>query len=199
MSRIIRLATPFDGPALADIYRPHVEGSAVSFEIVAPDGAEMAARVLSTLAGTPWLVCVDSETGVLGYAYAARHRERPAYQWSADVSAYVRSDVHRGGVARALYTSLFAILALQGYRNAYAGITLPNPASEGMHAALGFTPVGVFRSTGFKLDRWHDVGWFERQILPWSFDPAPPVPLPRILGTAAFEEALAGGIANSEG
>ncbi len=193
MSRTIRLATPFDGAALAEIYRPHVEDSAVSFEIEAPDAVEMAARVNSLIESTPWLVCVDDGMGVLGYAYASRHRDRHAYRWSVEVTAYVRGDAHRGGIGRALYASLFQILALQGYRNAYAGITLPNPPSEGLHAALGFTFIGVYDSAGYKLGRWHDVGWYERRISPCTPEPEPPLPLAAIVGTPPFGAALAAG------
>jgi phosphinothricin acetyltransferase len=59
-----------------------------------------------------------------------------------------------------LYTSLLAVLPLQGYVNAYAGVTLPNPASVGLHEAMGFEPVGVYRQMGFKCGSWHDVAWF---------------------------------------
>lgn len=189
----IRLATPDDGAAIADIYRTSVVGSAVSFELDPPDAAEMAARVRNLLPYTPWLVC-DPGTGILGYAYAGRYRERPAYQWSVEVTVYVRDDARRKGVARGLYTSLFAVLAVQGFRNAYAGITLPNPASVGLHESLGFTRVGVYRGVGFKAGAWHDVVWLERPLAPRTAEPRPPVPLPELLGEAALHEALGVGL-----
>lgn len=190
----IRLAAAADGAALAAIYAPAVDGRATSFELTAPDADEMARRVERLLARTPWLV-LERDARVVGYAYASPHRDRPAYQWSVEVSAYVHADAHRGGVARALYTSLFAVLALQGFRNAYAGITLPNGASEGMHRAFGFTPVGVFRGVGYKLGAWHDVVWLERAVAPHDASPAPPVPLPALLGTPALAAALDAGLA----
>ena len=188
----IRLATPADGPALARIYRPSVTDSTTSFELVAPDAEEMASRVAKVLERTPWLVC-ETRGGVVGYAYAGRHRDRAAYQWSVEVSAYVSGDVRRAGVGRALYTSLFATLALQGFRNAYAGVTLPNPASIALHTAVGFTPIGVFREIGYKHGAWHDVGWFERQIAPRVPSPAIPVPLPEFADVAALHRAFASG------
>ena len=157
------MATAQDGADFAEIYRPAVVGSPISFEIEPPDGAEMARRVAAVIARFPWLAF--EENGVaMGYAYAGTHRARPAYQWSAEVSAYVHEDARRRGVARALYTSLFELLRLLGYCNAYAGITLPNPASVGFHEALGFRPVGVFHDVGYKLGGWHDVGWWERRV-----------------------------------
>ena len=188
----IRLATPDDAARVAAINAPAVTNSFISFELAAPDAAEMARRVERTLARTPWLVC-DRAGVVLGYAYAGAHRERAAYQWSVDVSAYVRADARRGGVARALYASLFALLARQGFRNAYAGIALPNDASVALHHAVGFTPVGVYRGVGYKLGAWHDVAWLERALAPRVSDPAEPVPLDEI-DAAGLRRALAAGL-----
>jgi phosphinothricin acetyltransferase len=193
MPRLIRLADARDGPALAAIYRPAVTDSVISFELEPPDGDEMARRIERVSARTPWLVC-EVAGEVLGYAYAGPHRERPAYQWSVEVSAYVRGDARRAGVARALYTSLFAALVLQGFRNAYAGVTLPNAASVGLHTAVGFSPAGVYRGVGYKFGAWHDVAWFERALAPRVADPPVPVPLPALAGSAAFQNALAQGI-----
>lgn len=193
MHALIRLASARDGEALAKIYRPAVVDSVISFELEPPDAAEMARRVERVMARTPWLVCA-MRGEVLGYAYAGQHRDRAAYQWSVDVSAYVHAHARRMGIARALYTSLFAVLALQGFRNAYAGITLPNAASVGLHEAVGFTSVGIYRKVGFKLGTWHDTGWFERQLAPHVQDPPAPIPLPSLLGARRLEEAIAAGL-----
>jgi len=188
---MIRLATPDDAAPIAAIYAPAVTDGVISFELEPPDAEEMARRIVKTLARTPWLVC-DHAGGVLGYAYASAHRERAAYRWSVDVSAYVRADVRRAGVARALYASLFAVLARQGFRNAYAGVALPNDASVGLHRAVGFTPVGVYRGVGYKLGAWHDVAWFERPLAPRVAEPPEPVPL-SALDAEVLRDALAAG------
>lgn len=171
---MIRLAQPIDGAAVAEIYRPAVVDRATSFEVEAPDAVEMSRRIGACLERLPWFVAVEEER-VVAYAYATPHRTRAAYQWSVEVSAYVDERAHRRGVGRALYEALFRVLVLQGYRNAYAGITMPNAASEGFHRALGFTTVGVFRGVGFKRRRWHDVGWLERALV--AGDDSPPLPL----------------------
>lgn len=160
MNVVIRLAEPDDGGALSDIYRPAVTDCATSFELDPPDGAEMARRVSRVLERTPWLVW-ERDGRVLGYAYATSLRERPAYQWSVEVSAYIHADAKRSGVGRTLYLSLFAALVVQGFRNAYAGITLPTPESVGFHKAMGFAPIGVYRGIGYKHGAWHDVIWLE--------------------------------------
>jgi L-amino acid N-acyltransferase YncA len=192
MSPIIRIGTPEDAPTVADIYAPAVTDHVTSFEITAPDSSEMAARMAKVLPSCPWLVC-ESAGEVVGYAYASPHHERAAYRWSVDVSAYVSARIHRRGVGTALYVALFEILALQRYRNAYAGITLPNPASEGMHGRHGFALVGVYHHVGYKFGAWHDVAWFERAILPTIKDPAEPVPFSEIRDTAQVATALAKG------
>lgn len=190
---IIRLATAADGPAFAHIYRPAVVGSPTSFEIEPPDGDEMAHRITNIGARFPWLALEDAGAA-LGYAYASTHRARPAYQWSAEVSAYVHPDARRRGGARALYTSLFAALEVLRYRNVYAGITLPNAASVGLHEAHGFRSVGVFHDVGYKLGRWHDVGWWERGLGRRVEDPEPPVPIGEMVNTEAFAAALSAGL-----
>jgi len=134
----------------------------------------MSRRIVTVLPQYPWLICESSET-VLGYVYATTHRERAAYRWSVDVAAYVRTDGQRRGIARALYTALFEILGLQGYRNAYAGITLPNPASVQMHKAMGFEQVGIYHQVGYKFGKWHDVAWFERPLAEHVLEPSEPI------------------------
>jgi phosphinothricin acetyltransferase len=142
--RHIRMVRAADAGEIAEIYRPSVLDAATSFEIDPPDGAEMTRRIEAVLAVAPWLVCAGPGGDVVGYAYAAQHRVRPAYQWSVDATVYIRADHHRRGVGRALYGVLFDLLRLQGFCVAHAGITLPNAGSVGLHEALGFRLVGVY-------------------------------------------------------
>lgn len=179
MSAQIRLARVADAADIAAIYRPYVESTVISFEMIAPDPQQMADRIAQTLPHYPWLVC-EWDGRIAGYAYAARHRERKAYRWSVDTAAYIHPDYHRRGIGRGLYTSLFAIVSAQGFVNAYAGITLPNPASVGLHESVGFLPVGVYRSVGYKLGAWHDVGWWALGLRSNEVPPAEPIDLPTL-------------------
>jgi phosphinothricin acetyltransferase len=160
---LIRPATAADAPALLAIYRPFVETSTVSFETAVPAVEAFAARVDKALAGWQWLVA-EHAGACVGYAYGSTHRERAAYRWSVEVSAYVHPDHHRKGIGRALYTQLLDALARQGYCNAYAGITMPNAGSVALHRSVGFEPIGVFKSVGRKFGRWHDVAWLQRPL-----------------------------------
>ena len=154
----IRLARADDAPRIAEIYAPHVTDRPTSFEMEPPDAAAMAGRIAAVLHQWPWLVW-DEGQGAIAYAYASAHAERIAYQWSVNVSVYIDSAHQRRGLGRALYARLFEILRAQGAYSAFAGITLPNAASVGLHAALGFEHIGVFRNAGHKLGAWHDVAW----------------------------------------
>lgn len=160
----LRDATAADASACAEIYRPHVEGTTTSFETAAPDADEMRSRISRAQARHAWLVAA-SEEGILGYAYAGVHRERHAYRYTAEVSAYVASRATGQGVGRALYEQLFEVLIEKGYCNVLAGITLPNDASVAFHERLGFRRLGVFHGIGHKFGEWRDTAWYERRLV----------------------------------
>ncbi len=195
MAITLRMADPADGAQVAAVYRPHVRDAATSFELEAPDAGEMARRIGALIGFAPWLVAVegDSASGgpVLGYAYASRHRDRAAYQWSVDVAVYVGAGHQRRGLGRALYQALFSLLRLQGFFAAHAGITLPNPGSVGLHEALGFRSIGVYPAVGWKLGAWHDVGWWQLTLQSRPSAPAAPLTTAEARALPAWPAALA--------
>jgi phosphinothricin acetyltransferase len=185
MSAFIRIAAPVDSAHIAAIYGPYCDSSPISFDIVAPTTAQMADRIERILPEYPWLVSeVDGQ--IAGYVYASRHRERPAYRWDVEVAVYIAPPFQRRGIGRALYTALFEVLREQNLVKAYAGITLPNPGSVGLHEGLGFTQVGVYRGAGYKLGRWLDVGWWELALRPEIPNP----PEPRLFGALRESPAV---------
>jgi L-amino acid N-acyltransferase YncA len=187
MRAVIRLAREEDAEAIERIYAPIVRDTVISFELEPPDVAEIRRRIAKTLPEFPWLV--DERDGELaGYAYASRHRERLAYQWSVDVSCYVDERFRGRGIGKELYRALLRVLRRQGFQSALAGIALPNAASVALHEAVGFQPIGVYRNVGFKLGRWRDTGWWQCSLGEPVPEPRPPTALaslgPRILDDA---------------
>ena len=160
---LIRPATERDAEALLAIYAPFVEHTAVSFETTVPDRDEFAGRIRRCGAGWAWLVA-ERDGRCLGYAYGSQHRQRDAYRWSAETSAYIDPSMQRKGIGKALYHALFDALRAKGYCNAFAGMTLPNEASAALHRCVGFEPIGVFRRVGWKFGRWHDVAWLQCRL-----------------------------------
>jgi phosphinothricin acetyltransferase len=190
MAARIRLAGVHDARAIAEIYRPFVERTAISFETEPPTPQEMERRISETMTSHPWLVCELGER-VAGYAYATRHRVRTAYQWSVDTSVYVDEKHWRVGIARGLYASLFPMLAVQGFCNAFAGIALPNPGSVGLHESVGFTSIGVYERVGYKLGAWRDVGWWQRPLTALETPPAQPLNLKAAQGRPDWNSLVA--------
>jgi L-amino acid N-acyltransferase YncA len=176
-----------DAAACAAIYAPYVRDTVISLEERAPTPAEFAERIDRVTPTHPWLIAEDGDK-LLGYAYGARHRERASYRWAADVTVYLAPQHHRRGIGRALYETLLALLAEQGYRIACAGVTLPNDASVGLHEALGFEPVGVYRNIGWKFGAWRDVGWWQLALgspLDANDQPREPGPPVRLMSRTA--------------
>jgi len=150
-------------PAIQAIYAPIVRDTVISFEEVPPTVEEMAGRI-EAVSKTHVFLAAEDAGGLLGYAYSSQHRTRAAYQTSVDVTVYVAERAHRKGVGRALYERLLPETAARGFHAAFAGIALPNPGSIGLHEAVGFTCVGVYKEVGRKFGRFHDVGWWQKLL-----------------------------------
>ena len=170
---MIRDAVAADAARCAEIYAPYVLETAISFETDPPPAHEMAERIAAAQRSHAWLV-LEEDGEVVGYAYGGPFMSRAAYQWATAVSVYLAAGRRRSGGGRALYAALFDRLASRGHRTALAGIALPNDASEGLHRAMGFEPVGTYRRVGWKHGRWHDVAWYQRDL---TEDDGPPAEL----------------------
>ncbi len=184
----IREATPADAGELLSIYKPYVEGTAITFELAVPSLREFEGRVRGTLeAGYPYLVAVgDAErqkgagtAPLLGYAYAGVFKGREAYRHSVELSIYVAQDARRQGVGHALYQALEQDLVRRGFKNAYACIAMPRSVggvpvedpyltmdSVRFHKREGFSMVGTFHDCAYKFGRYYDMCWMEKMIAP---------------------------------
>ncbi len=192
MAAHIRIAQPTDAAGILAIYAPYCESTCVSFEIIAPSIEQIQERIRRITADYPWLVA-ELDGQISGYVYASRHHERAAYRWAVDVAVYVAESQQRRGIGRILYETLFSILHDQGFFKTFAGITLPNPASVGLHESLGFRPASIFRGVGYKFGHWLDVGWWQRDLQPERENPADPQPFRSLHDRPATAAALTEG------
>jgi L-amino acid N-acyltransferase YncA len=170
---MIRIATDSDAESILNIYAPYIENTSYTFETEVPSVDSFRERIASYLQSWPWLVC-EIDGVIAGYAYGSKHRERIAYQWSVECSAYVHDDFQRVGVGQALYTALIRLLKLQGFRNLYAVINLPNEKSVAFHERMGFESFAVYKNVGYKLGKWKNVGWWQLQLNEYTMEPSPP-------------------------
>lgn len=161
VSDVIRPARVDDAAVIRTIYAPFVEATAVSFEVEVPS-VELYEDVLTTSV-YPWLV-LERNRDVVGYARAARFKDRAAYDWSVEVAVYLAEPARGKGAGKRLVAALLDELRAQGYMNAFAGITLPNDASVGLFESLGFERCALYQKVGFKLGEWHDVGWWQKAL-----------------------------------
>jgi L-amino acid N-acyltransferase YncA len=185
VSKTIRLASPDDSVAMAGIYEPYVRNTAVSFEYDPPTAEVFRERIAGVVPKYPWLV-FEIDGRIAGYSYASRYSERPAYQWSVDSTVYIHPGFQRRKIASSLYYALFELLKLQGYYNVYAAVTSSNLQSECFHRSFGFEPVGTYRNVGYKLDRWHDVTWWQLRLAEHPPVPAAPGTIAEIAATLGF-------------
>jgi phosphinothricin acetyltransferase len=182
----IRLATINDAKEIRDIYAPNILNASISFETELPSFEEMQSRIQTILQKYPWIVCEVDEK-IAGYVYASKHRDREAYQWSCECSIYMNNDFKGKGIGKELYQLLFQILKLQGFRNVYAGITLPNEGSISIHEKCGFKHFATYENIGYKFDNWHSVGWWKLQINDYDLQPPPPLKISELNSEMLYE------------
>ncbi|MBT8485374.1 MAG: N-acetyltransferase [Phycisphaerales bacterium] len=157
----VRRATAADVPGILAISNEAAVHTAANFAVEPETLASWEESFRETAALYPWLVAVDDREHVLAFAKASPWKGRCAYEYSVEITVYVRPETHRRGIGRGLYERLIPTLRRQGYHSAIAGIALPNDASVRLHEAFGLVHVGTFQQVGWKFDRWHDVGYWQ--------------------------------------
>ena len=146
----IRPATEADAAEILNIYAPYITDTAITFEYDVPTLEEFTGRIRHTLEKYPYLVA-EQNGKILGYAYVGPFHDRAAYDWAVESTIYCAPDARGFGVGDTLYRALLDILDGMGYWNVYALVADPNPASERIHARLGFTCVGREPHTAYKF------------------------------------------------
>jgi phosphinothricin acetyltransferase len=165
MTPTIRPATTADIPAITCIYAHAVNGGTASFELTAPDEAEMTRRMEALIDNDFPYLTAEIDGAVAGYAYAGAYRARPAYRFTVEDSVYIAPRLQGRGVGRALLAALVETAAERGFRQMIAVIgDSEQAASIALHAAAGFAYVGTFPNVGFKFDRWLDTVLMQRAL-----------------------------------
>ncbi|GEO65422.1 GNAT family N-acetyltransferase [Companilactobacillus nantensis] len=162
----IRQATETDAEALLDIYAPYVTDTTITFEDFIPTIADFKQRICKISETFPYLVAVDDDDKILGYAYAHPYKPRAAYAWTVEVSIYLDHNYEGHGLGTELYQALEVALQKQGVVNLMACITQENANSIRFHEKCGYKEVGVFHKVGFKFNRWLDITWMEKTLNP---------------------------------
>ena len=184
---LIRQATAEDAAALLKIYAYYVENTSATFEYQPPSLEDFTGRIIRAGARYPYLV-IESELEILGFAFAHAFRERPAYDYAAEVTIYLRHDMRHRGLGRAIYTALEAELGRMGVRSLYACVAIPSGEDDRLsmdsprfHEALGYRRCAEFRNVGWKFDTWYAMVWMEKVIGDFPADPEPLTPYPELL------------------
>lgn len=159
----LRMANLDDAEEILKIYAPYVRDTIITFEYEVPTIAEFRGRIKNTLENYPYIVCLINNK-IIGYAYAGKHKERAAYMWNAELSVYLDKEYTKHGIGKILYKALLDILKIQNIQNVYGVVTSNNISSEKFHEYFGFNKLGIFKKTGYKFNKWHDVTWYEKNI-----------------------------------
>ena len=167
---VIRSVSLNDAEALLNIYAYYVKNTAITFEYDVPTLEEFKQRITNTLKKYPYLVVVKEGT-ILRYAYAGVFKNRAAYDWSAEMTIYLKYDAVKCGLGRMLYEALETEMKKRGFLNLYACIGYPIEEDEYLtrnsaefHAHLGYQTVGEFHKCGYKFGRWYNMIWMEKLI-----------------------------------
>ena len=162
---IVRAGTEADLPALTRIYNHYVEHSVATFD-VEPFSVDARRDWFAHhgATGPHRLLVAEVDGQAAGYATSGPFRLKPAYSRTVETSIYLDPPATGRGTGRLLYTELLDAVTAAGMHRAYAGVALPNDASEALHRRCGFRAVGTFTEVGWKQERWVDVRWYERSL-----------------------------------
>lgn len=182
----IRVARPEDAEELLSVYAPYVTKTAITFEYAVPGPEEFRERIRRTLQRYPYLVA-QKDGELLGYAYTGAFVGRAAYDWSAEVSIYLKEDRRKMGIGRRLYQELERISKAQNITNLNACIGYPEREDKHLtmnsiqfHEHMGYEMVGVFHKCGYKFGTWYNMAWMEKIIGEHEKSPEPVISFPEL-------------------
>lgn len=183
---IIRTVTEKDAHELLEIYRPYVEDTAITFEYDVPTVEEFSDRIRRISANYPYIAAVENGK-IAGYAYAGVFKNRAAYDWSVEVTVYVKKGLHRKGIGAKLYSALEKLLAAQHITKLYACVAYPEKEDEYLtfdsvkfHEKMGYTITGTFHRCAFKFNKCYHMVWLEKILTQTDITPLPVIPFSKL-------------------
>ena len=165
MGADIRRARLSDLGQIVEIYNHYVINTAITFDID-PYTVETRRTWFDQFGdvGPHQLLVAEVDGDIMGYAGTMPFLPKAAYAQSVETTVYLRSDAGGQGLGSKLYEALFASLGSAPVHRLLAGMTVPNEASDALHAKHGFEPCGLFREVGFKFNKYWDVQWYDRVL-----------------------------------
>lgn len=157
---MIRKVTIEDAQQLVDIYNHYVLNTVVTFDDLPFTVDAFKDKIESIYKIYPFFV-FEEDNKILGYAYANKWREKPAYKFTVESTVYLHHEAFGKKIGTTLYTALLKQLKEQHYHVVVGGLTLPNEASVKLHEKFGFKQVSHFKEVGLKFNRWLDVGFWQ--------------------------------------
>jgi phosphinothricin acetyltransferase len=163
----VRAVGDADLGEIAGIYSHYVTNSVATFEETPLSVQEWAEKVAGLAErGLPCLVA-ETDGRIVGYAYAAPWRPKPAYRHTVEDSVYLAPGWTGRRIGGRLLGELLARSAAAGARQVIAVIAdSGNDASALLHRRFGFAEAGRLASVGFKHGRWIDTLLLQRELTP---------------------------------
>jgi L-amino acid N-acyltransferase YncA len=170
---IVRPAEPDDLTAIGAIYGHHVFSGVATFELTPPDGDEWRRRFDHVRAcGLPFLAA-ERHGQVIGYAYCAPWKSRPAYRHTVEESIYLSPEAVGHGLGGRLLDALIDACRARGVREVIAVVVDADAAASlALHRSRGFTAAGRLRSVGYKHGRWLDTLLLQKTLAEPPVNPA---------------------------
>jgi phosphinothricin acetyltransferase len=153
---LIRLASEADLGAIDEIYNHYVARATCTYQYEPTLPAERLAWFRAHDEKHPVTVAT-SDGQIVGWAALSWFREREGYRFTVENTVYVRAQLHRRGIGRALLADLISRARALGHHTIIAGVSAEQAGSLALHSAFGFREVARFREVGFKFDQWLDV------------------------------------------
>ncbi len=157
---VIRKVHIDDAQQLVDIYNYYVLNTIITFDDVPLQPQAFDDKITTLNADFPFIV-FEENNKIIGYAYAGKWRQKPAYKNTVEITVYLKHGEYGKQIGTKLYTELLKQLKTQNFHTVIGGLTLPNEASVRLHEKFGFQKVAHFKEVGLKFDQWLDVGFWQ--------------------------------------